>query len=103
MEGYERNDEGAALMQDTASRAVAMAKDIIIGEAEKAFPDEDNPVHAARQIGSIITASTMLYVAMLETVAKMENKKEAALALGLASVLITGPLSDVSTVAKEGK
>ena len=103
MEGFDRSDEGAALMRDCAERAVALAKEAIILEVEKAFPDEDDPVMAARQIGAIITASTMLYSAMLDTVAGMKNQKEAALAVGMAGVMLTDTLIKVDALAKGGR
>jgi hypothetical protein len=92
-------DEGAMRMRAAADKATAAMKTALIKVIEDMLPEDENPRNAARQIGTIITACSMLYGDMLGTIAKSGNMAEAVLAAGMVQNFVAEPLQTVANVA----
>ena len=92
-------DEGAIIMRHVATKAVAAMKRAMIEVVERELPEGENYRNVARQIGSMITASTMLYGDMVGTVASTGNKQQAILVAGMLQLFAAEGLHRVSELA----
>lgn len=93
-------------MFDAAERACKRAKEAIVDEAEREFPEEgsvkERAVALGRQIGAILTAATLLYRDALHTVVNSENQGEAQLLAGHLKNMLAEPLGQIAMIA-DGK
>jgi hypothetical protein len=92
-------DEGAIIMRETARKVVDKVKALLMEEIEKALPDDASPRNPARQMGTLITACTMLYGDMVGTFAQTGGKGEAVLIAGLLETLAAPQLKAVAKIA----
>lgn len=88
--------EGAMVMKGAADKAAQVAKDVMIREIEKALPEDANPRNAARQVGAMITACSIIYADMLDTFVKHGGKVEAVLIAGMVKTMIAEHLVAVA-------
>jgi hypothetical protein len=92
-------DVGAIIMRKVATKAAAAAKKALIEVVERELPEGENPRNAARQIGAMITASSMLYGSMVDTVASEGDQVQALLVAGMLQHFVAEGLCQVSDLA----
>jgi hypothetical protein len=92
------SDEAAVAMREAAERGAAAGKRSMIAEVERVLPDND-PKNAARQIGAMITAVSMMYGDMLKACVNSEEQVQAVLVAGMLHNYIAEPLAKLAEIA----